>query len=585
MVTKRGIQYIPAIDGLRAIAVIAVMLYHLGVSWIPGGFLGVDLFFVISGYVITRLLLDSIQERGGLDLRDFYLARIRRLLPPLVFMIVTTSIFVGLWAPDTTKKFLTDAPFSLTGAMNWWLVFNHQDYFEASGRPPLLQHTWSLAVEAQFYLLWPLILLIVLKYLGKRLIPAAALIIAATSGVALMFVSFQLDAANSSKVSHVYFGTDTHSIGLFLGAALAVSWIPQNFNLQVTRRAQDFIDGIGVFGFIGILATFLLIDETKPTLYKIAFPLAGLFGTAILISIVHPASRFVPLLRNKTLLWIGERSYAIYLWHWVIFQVSRPQVDLDGEDWALFTLRILVVLALADISLRLVELPIRSGAVAYWFKGMRYRTPEVRKRQKVLVAISISTTILLSSLVSAYALLDTADQNRAVKVAIEEASQPVKTEISAIGKTGIWVTGDSVILGIRHEIEARNPIALINARVGRQATELLEVIQKDSSAAIGSPIVFNLGNNNALTREQVVAIFEAIKTAPIRIVVNTAVPRPWKETNNALIDEVASGYPNTHVIRWDQISMGHPEYFAPDGIHLVPAGVRAYVAAIEEFLP
>jgi peptidoglycan/LPS O-acetylase OafA/YrhL len=585
MVTKRGIQYIPAIDGLRAIAVIAVMLYHLGLSWIPGGFLGVDLFFVISGYVITRLLLDSIQERGGLDLRDFYLARIRRLLPPLVFMIITTSIFVGLWAPDTTKKFLTDAPFSLTGAMNWWLVFNQQDYFEASGRPPLLQHTWSLAVEAQFYLIWPLILLIVLKYLGKKLIPAAALVIAATSGVALMLVSFQIDAANSSKVSHVYFGTDTHSIGLFLGAALAVSWIPQNFNLQVTRRAQDFIDGIGVFGFIGILSTFLLIDETKPTLYKIAFPLAGLFGTAILISIVHPASRFAPLLRNKALLWIGERSYAIYLWHWVIFQVSRPQVDLDGEDWALFTLRILVVLALADISLRLVELPIRSGAVAYWFKGMRYRTPEVRKRQKVLVAISISATILLSSLVSAYALIDTADKNRAVEVAIEEASQPVKTEISAIGKTGIWVTGDSVILGIRHEIEARNPIALINARVGRQAPELLEVIQKDSSAAIGSPIVFNLGNNNALTREQVVAIFEAIKTAPIRIVVNTAVPRPWKESNNALIDEVASGYPNTHVIRWDQISMGHPEYFAPDGIHLVPAGVRAYVAAIEEFLP
>ena len=584
MVTKRGIQYIPAIDGLRAIAVIAVMLYHLGVSWIPGGFLGVDLFFVISGYVITRLLLDSIQERGGLDLRDFYLARIRRLLPPLVFMIVTTSIFIGLWAPDTTKKFLTDAPFSLTGAMNWWLVFNHQDYFEASGRPPLLQHTWSLAVEAQFYLLWPLILLVVLKYLGKKLIPAAALIIAATSGVALMFVSFQLDAANSSKVSHVYFGTDTHSIGLFLGAALAVSWIPQNFNLQVTRRAQDFIDGIGVFGFIGILSTFLLIDETKPTLYKIAFPLAGLFGTAILISIVHPASRFAPLLRNKALLWIGERSYAIYLWHWVIFQVSRPQVDLDGEDWALFTLRILVVLALADISLRLVELPIRSGAVAYWFKGMRYRTPEVRKRQKVLVALSISATILLSSLVSAYALIDTAEKNRAVKESIAEASRPVKTEISAIGKTGIWVTGDSVILGIRHEIEARNPIALINARVGRQASELLEVIQKDASAAIGSPIVFNLGNNNALTREQVVAIFEAVETAPIRIVVNTAVPRPWKESNNALIEEVASGYPNTHVIRWDQISMGHPEYFAPDGIHLVPAGVRAYVAAIEEFL-
>ena len=585
MVTKRGIQYIPAIDGLRAIAVIAVMLYHLGVSWIPGGFLGVDLFFVISGYVITRLLLDSIQQRGGLDLRDFYLARIRRLLPPLIFMIVTTSIFVGLWAPDTTKKFLRDTPFSLTGVMNWWLVFNQQDYFAASGRPSLLQHTWSLAVEAQFYLIWPLILLIVLKYLGKKLIPAAALVIAATSGVALMLVSFQIDAASSSKVSHVYFGTDTHSIGLFLGAALAVSWIPQNFNLQVTRRAQDFIDGIGVFGFVGIIATFLLINETDPTLYKIAFPLAGVFGTAILISIVHPASRFAPLLRNKVLLWIGERSYAIYLWHWVIFQISRPQVDLDGEDWALFTLRILVVLALADISLRLVELPIRSGAVAYWFKGMRYRTPEVRKRQKVFVATSISTTILLSSLVSAYALIDTADKDRAVKAAIESASQPNQAATSPIDKTGIWVTGDSVILGIRHEIEARNPIALINARVGRQAQELLEVMQNDVSEVDGSPVVFNLGNNNALTREQVVAIFEAVKTAPLRIVVNTAVPRPWKETNNNLINEVARSYPNSYVIRWDQISMGHPEYFAPDGIHLVPAGVRAYVAAIEEYLP
>jgi len=585
MVTKRGIQYIPAIDGLRAIAVIAVMLYHLGVSWIPGGFLGVDLFFVISGYVITRLLLDSIQQRGGLDLRDFYLARIRRLLPPLIFMIVTTSIFVGLWAPDTTKKFLRDTPFSLTGVMNWWLVFNQQDYFAASGRPSLLQHTWSLAVEAQFYLIWPLILLIVLKYLGKKLIPAAALVIAATSGVALMLVSFQIDAASSSKVSHVYFGTDTHSIGLFLGAALAVSWIPQNFNLQVTRRAQDFIDGIGVFGFVGIIATFLLINETDPTLYKIAFPLAGVFGTAILISIVHPASRFAPLLRNKVLLWIGERSYAIYLWHWVIFQISRPQVDLDGEDWALFTLRILVVLALADISLRLVELPIRSGAVAYWFKGMRYRTPEVRKRQKVFVAISISTTILLSSLVSAYALIDTAAKDRAVKAAIESASQPTQVVTSPIDKTGIWVTGDSVILGIRHEIEARNPIALINARVGRQVQELLEVMQNDVSEVDGSPVVFNLGNNNALTREQVVAIFEAVKTAPLRIVVNTAVPRPWKETNNDLINEVARSYPNSYVIRWDQISMGHPEYFAPDGIHLVPAGVRAYVAAIEEYLP
>jgi peptidoglycan/LPS O-acetylase OafA/YrhL len=582
--TKRGIQYIPAIDGLRAIAVIAVMLYHLGVSWIPGGFLGVDLFFVISGYVITRLLLDSIQERGGLDLRDFYMARIRRLLPPLVFMIVVTSIVVGLWAPDTSKKFITDAPFSLFGGMNWWLVFNHQDYFETSGRPPLLQHTWSLAVEAQFYLLWPLILLLVLKYLGKRVIPAAALTIAAISGITLMLVSFQIDAASSSKVSHVYFGTDTHSIGLFLGAALAVSWIPQNFNLQVTRRAQDFIDGIGVFGFIGILATFLLIDESKPTLYRIAFPLAGIFGTAILISIVHPASRFAPLLRNRVLLWIGERSYAIYLWHWVIFQISRPQVDLDGENWALFLLRILLVLAMADISLRLVELPIRSGAVAYWFGGMKYRTKAVRKKQKLAVALITSIVLLTSATVSVSAIIETDKKNDELIQLLKDADKPVIIPIENATTPGLWVTGDSVILGIRHVLEMNHPIALINARVGRQAPELLEVMLRDGPMVLNSPVVFNIGNNNALTRAQVIAIFEAVKTAPQRIVINTAVPRPWREANNDLVDEIAATYPNTVIVRWDQISNGHPEYFAPDGVHLVPAGARAYVAAIASYL-
>lgn len=580
MATKRGIQYIPAIDGLRAIAVIAVILYHLGISWIPGGFLGVDLFFVISGYVITRLLLDSIQERGGLDLRDFYMARIRRLLPPLVFMIVVTSIVVGIWAPDTTKKFLTDAPFSIFGGMNWWLVFNQQDYFESSGRPPLLQHTWSLAVEAQFYLLWPLILLLVLKYFGKKVIPAAALTIAAISGVALMLVSFQLDATNSSKVSHIYFGTDTHSIGLFLGAALAVSWIPQNFNLQVTRRAQDFIDGIGVFGFIGILATFALIDESKPTLYRIAFPLAGIFGTAILISIVHPASRFAPLLRNKVLLWIGERSYAIYLWHWVIFQISRPQVDLDGENWALFSLRILLVLAMADISLRLVELPIRSGAVAYWFGGMKYRTKAVRRKQKLTVALSISILIITSASVSVNAIVRVDRENQELIQILKDADKPIITPIEDTANPGLWVTGDSVILGIRHILEMNHPIALINARVGRQASELLEVMLRDGPLVLDSPVVFNIGNNNALTRAQVIAIFEAVKAAPQIIVVNTAVPRPWRDANNELINEIAATYPNTVVVRWDQISEGHPEYFAPDGVHLVPTGARAYVAAI-----
>ena len=580
MATKRGIQYIPAIDGLRALAVIAVMFYHLGFSWIPGGFLGVDLFFVISGYVITRLLLDSIEQSGGLDLRGFYLARARRLLPALLFTVITTTIAVGIWAPDTIKRFITDLPFALTGTMNWWLVAKEQDYFESIGRPPLLQHTWSLAVEAQFYLVWPLILYFILKRLGKNRIPFAALLIAAASGIALLIVSLSIDASNSSDVSHIYFGTDTHSIGLFLGAALAVSWIPQNFTTKVSKKAQDFIDGVGIFGFIGILATFLLINESEPTLYKIAFPLAAIFGAAIIMSVVHPASRFAPILENPVLIWIGQRSYAIYLWHWIIFQVTRPTVDLAGQTWALYSLRILIVFALADISLRYVEMPIRRGAIKYWLKGLKYRTKRERTRQTRFFFVVFVIVLVLSTVVSVRAISIGNEQRAAVEKSLSTPDRPQKEVIEG----GIWLTGDSVILGIRTSLNEVSPVSLINARIGRQAPELLEVMKRDKALAGTSPVIFNLGNNGVLSAEVVKEIFELVKSQPSVIVVNTAVPRPWRESNNALVSQIASQYSNVRVIDWNSISNGHPEYFAPDGVHLVPAGVAAYVAEIRKYL-
>ncbi len=580
MAAKRSIRHIAAIDGLRAIAVIAVLLYHLGLAWIPGGFLGVDLFFVISGYVITRLLLDSIQRSGGLDLRAFYGARFRRLFPALIFMIAPTALFIGVWAPEAIKRFLTDLPFVLTGTMNWALVYRHQDYFEAIGRPPLLQHTWSLAVESQFYLLWPLILLIVLKRFGKKMIPGAALAIAAISGSALFLLSLKIDASSAQRVSHVYFGTDTHSIGLFLGAALAVSWVPQNLSIKITKRAQDFIDGIGVIGLLGILSCFLFIKESDPTLYRLAFPLAGIFGCAIIISLVHPASRFAPLLSSRPLLWIGERSYAIYLWHWIIFQVTRPTFDLAGATWALYALRILIVAALADISLRWVELPVRSGAVESWFRGMKYRTKKVRFRQKSSVISALLLLIFATSLVSANALTESARIQGALKANLTAPTSKPIPSIARSQSPKLWVAGDSVILGIRYSLDQNSPIGLINARVGRQADELIAVLRHDKSSMKNSPVILDLGNNNRLTREEVSAVFEEVKDQPQIVIVNTAVPRSWRDPNNLLVDEIAKKYPQATVVDWQALSKGHPEYFGPDGVHLVPEGITAYVGAI-----
>ncbi|MFM1797579.1 MAG: hypothetical protein RL733_1360 [Actinomycetota bacterium] len=575
-------RYIHSVDGLRAVAVIAVLLYHLGIDWIPGGFLGVDLFFVISGYVITGLILESIARSGTLDLRAFYLSRIRRLLPALIAMLVFTTLYIGVYAPETVRRFISDIPYVLSGSMNWALVARQQDYFESIGRPPLLQHTWSLAVEAQFYLIWPLVLLFILRYFGKKNISIAALAIALASGVALFAYSIRIDSQESA-ISHVYFGTDTHSIGLFLGSALAVSWKPQNLTREISKRAQDFVDLIGVFGFLGLLATFLFINESDPTLYRIAFPLAAIFGCFTLISVVHPASRFAPLLSSRVLIWIGERSYGIYIWHWIVFQLTRPSIDLVGDDWALYALRVLIVFALADISLRYIEIPVRRGYFELWFRGMKYRTKSVRLRQKLFAVSAVIVTLFATSLVSVNAMKK-ADEIVAAEQAAVAAEDDVDQVITDADTPGLWVTGDSVILGIRNVLAKYERIELINARVGRQINELIEVAQTDQQFVANSPVVLNLGNNNRLIESDVIALMEIVRNQPKIVVVNTAVPRGWKDENNQIISSVVARYPNTILVDWDRISANHPEYFATDGVHLNPPGVNAYVAAIREVL-
>jgi peptidoglycan/LPS O-acetylase OafA/YrhL len=577
-------RYIAPIDGLRALAVCAVLLYHLGVNWIPGGFLGVDLFFVISGYVITRLILDSIYQSSALDLPEFFLSRARRLYPALIFMMVGSTFIIAAFAPEAIRRFLGDIPFALTGTNNWHLVAQHRNYFETIGRPPLLQHTWSLGVEFQFYLIWPLILIFALKYFGKRNLAKVALLIAAISGAALFIFSLTVDAASSSnKISHIYFGTDTHSIGLFLGSALAVSWVPQNLSAVISQRAQDFVDGIGVIGLIGLFSTFLFIDESNPALYRIAFPLAGLCGCAIITSLVHPASRFAPLLSARWLIWIGERSYGIYLWHWVIFQVTRPSVDLAGAIWAINAARILIVFALADISLRWVEIPIRRGVFGNWIRGLKYRTPQVRNKAKLLIASSIAITVIATSGAS-WAALYRVDHG--VNLEHPKVTTEIPTPVAAqAGVPGLWVTGDSVILGIHEKLASHYPIALINARVGRQIDELISVIKEDQSQVPHSIVILDIGNNNHLTEDSVRTLLDLLVNQPKIILVNTAVPRPWAPDNDAIINRVITNYPKVSLVDWSKISEGHPEFFAPDGVHLVDAGSSAYVSAIMDHLP
>mgnify|MGYP003331106642 FL=1 len=575
----KKVVHIAPIDGLRALAVIAVLFYHLGFKWIPGGFLGVDIFFVISGYVITRLLLDSIYVANGLDIKQFYYARFRRLYPGLLFLLFTTSIITALFAPDSIHRFVLDLPYVLTGTNNWHLVALHQDYFQTVGRPPLLQHTWSLAVEFQFYLIWPLILYFVWRRFGKASVRRAAVGISIFSGLALLLFSINSDLTNTGRISHVYFGSDTHSIGLFLGSALAVSWIPRNLTPNVSQRAQDFIDGIGVVGLIGVILAFLFISESNATLYRIAFPLVGFLASAMVMSIVHPASRIAKIFAYPFFLWIGQRSYSIYLWHWVIFQITRPSIDLAGKPWALDCARLLLVFFCADFSLRYIEEPFRKGLVQDWLRGMRYRTTRVRKNQRIFVAV---LTFLFFTISGSSIAIAWYRNNHLVIIPKEEIS--LKQTIVSAANEGIWLTGDSVILGIKVKLAAQEPIALVNAKVGRQIDDLIKAVKEDGPKVPHSKVVFDVGNNNVITRDQMVELMELVKNQPEIIVVNTAVPRAWRDKNNQIISDVVANYPNAKLINWNELSNNHPEFFAPDGVHLLENGSDVYVAAILEAL-
>jgi hypothetical protein len=289
---------------------------------------------------------------------------------------------------------------------------------------------------------------------------------------------------------------------------------------------------------------------------------------------VHPASRFAPIISTAPFRWVGQRSYGIYIWHWVIFQMTRPSVDLTGQSWALYLARVLLVLALADISLRWVEIPFRQGVVQNWFRGMKYRSSKVALRQRLSVLLSVITVLAITSSIAVQAINKT---NQLAKDAATVASADNQIQADLGSTTGLWVTGDSVILGIRSKLESKEHISLINARVGRQAPELLAVMRVDQTSVPSSPIIFNLGNNNALSEKTVTEIFEVIKNQPQIIVVNTAVPRPWRDNNNLIISKVAALYPNIKLVDWGKISTGRPELFAPDGVHLSPAGSDVYV--------
>src|SRR5690242_17079608 len=309
------LAYRPGLDGLRAIAVAGVFLYHSRIDWLPGGFLGVDLFFVLSGYLITSLLLVEWEARNRIDLRRFWLRRARRLLPALVVVVLGSLILAAIFARGDLAKTRGDAVSSLLYYTNWHLIVANHSYFVRMGNPSLLQHLWSLAIEEQFYVIWPLLLVPGLVLIGRKRLPMLVI-----AGVAASATLMWLLYNPGGDPSRVYYGTDTRAFLLLMGILLALVWP----TIERLRRGLPLLELLGVSALVGAVLLFRQMVDFNPTLYR-GGDLAAAFCFAVLIAAVaHPGTGLGQALGVAPLRWLGERSYGIYLWHWPVVELMRP---------------------------------------------------------------------------------------------------------------------------------------------------------------------------------------------------------------------------------------------------------------------
>ncbi|MDP8952736.1 MAG: acyltransferase [Actinomycetota bacterium] len=620
------LSYMPGLDGLRALAVIAVLLYHAQLPWIPGGFLGVEVFFVISGYLITTLLLEERRQRGRIDLVGFWMRRARRLLPALYLLLVVTLAVAVIFLPGEVARLRGDAIAAFGYVTNWYLVLGEESYFEAVGRPSLLLHLWSLAVEEQFYVLWPLLLAAgTMLFRGRMLV----VVLAGAVGSALLMANLYQPDVDPSRI---YYGTDTRATGLLLGAALAFVWVPGRVGPDrawppewLRRRwgwtAPLLLDVVGLAALGGLVWFCHWLDQYQPFLFQGGFALVGLATAVVIMAAVHPGVRLLGagLLGRQPLRWIGLRSYGIYLWHWPVFMVTRPELDVPITGWPLLLLRLAATVVLADLSYRFVETPIRTGALGRAWRALReargarrwwlgagwagavgtgaascvvlgvalahaqpppppsYLSVESIQTEAPETANETPETGTASSATTSDAANSDATSEAAEKAGEGSSNPLVEGRVTAIG--------DSVLIGAYEELDRTFDDFAMRADVGMQAAGVIEIAQKRRAAGdLGEDVVVHIGSNGPLGADQFDEMMRNLEDARRVAFVNLKVPRPWEQRNNDMLAEGVQRYPNAVLVDWHAASAGRPELFVDDGIHLQPEGQRLYADLIAAHL-
>ena len=596
------------LDGLRGIAVIAVVLYHADLGIVSGGFLGVDVFFVLSGFLITSILLNEILSSGTIDRANFYLRRIRRLFPAVIVVLIASIIAAGFWAHDAAYGVRRDLPWALTFVLNWSYLFFNQSYFVNLSRPPLLQHLWSLSIEEQFYVLWPLVL-IALARVRRINLRVTVFSLAAVGAIASTLWMRHLAIVNGYPIpndpSRLYFGTDTHAMGLLVGCALAAVWNSDKLNTYLTPDRRTLLNALGILSLAGLGYFFVGVAQFDELLYRGGFLALSIIVAGLIVVSSHPALRFGSFLGNSVLRWFGDRSYGIYLWHWFIFMLLRPSIDVQWPDIVTHIVRITLVLVIAELSYRYIEMPFRNGVLRKTLTTWR----AVGVPKPTIFFLAISTAIAVAFVGASVRVLqapmptaantaafggltaideDPTPEPSATPTPAPSATQseiPVPKPSPTIKPKPLVVFGDSVMLGSRVQLKETLGKISIDAAVGRQPSEIAKRINlRRNENRLGQDIVVHMGTNGIVTEGDLKPILDSLSDRRRVVVVNVQVPRVWMKPSNKVINSLVKNYPNVRLVDWYTASKGHRGYFVADGVHLTYKGAHVMATLIKAAL-
>lgn len=606
-------RYITGLDGIRAIAVIMVLAYHLKLALFKSGFLGVTVFFVLSGYLITGILISEVEEEGTIDLKNFWLRRIRRLVPAVMSMAVVIIFVSAVVNRIIFTKGCKDFLASVLGFNNWWQIFNKVSYFEAAGVTSPFTHCWSLAIETQFYLIYPLILLGIYKLVKSRgegrakrgLLFAGVTLLLALISVILMIVLFdpQQDA------SRVYYGTDTRAFSLLFGALLAILW---EYRMVPRRLSASVNMVLGSVSFAVLLVMTIAINGSSNFWYR-----GGqFFGTILTVLMVYAVSgrktwlsRF---LSNPVLKWIGDRSYSIYLWHYPIILLISKGIK---ASWWITLIEIVLSVVLAELSYRFIETPIRHGIIGEYLNILRSR-PKSRqeKKRQIQVArrslkVMAGTFVLTVSLIFCMIFvpkknaLDTLQKREAKaketgKMTEEQlAKQKANgsesddtictadlTDDEILEGLNLLLIGDSIAVDVTDDFYEMFPNSVSDTKIGRITSLGKQVLDSyiDEKKWEGEGVIFASLSNSPINGE-LEDIREKIgKDMPLFLTTVRIPHDTFEEESNSKIKKFVEENNHTYLIDWYAASEGHDEYFDADDTHLLSAGAKAYANCIKE---